>query len=111
MKDAISSMSLDYKKWRLDSQELISDFTSAGLTSENRFDQLFAASTIGGPNEKFESIPPMSNRYLTCGQTPFISFYYAIEVNTFSFFLKLFNSSTQLQLYFLRVLASLFCLK
>jgi hypothetical protein len=79
MLDAISSMSLDYKKWRLDSQDLITDFVSAGLTSDNRFDQLFAASMIGGPNEKFESIPPMSNRYLTCGQTPFISFYYAIE--------------------------------
>lgn len=51
-----------------------------GLTSENRFDQLFAASMIGGPNEKFESIPPMSNRYIVCGQSPYIAIYYAIEV-------------------------------
>ena len=97
----ISSLNLDYKKWRLDNQEALTDFVSAGiklkitgrqflninkfssnkgLTSENRFDQLFAACMIGGPNEKFESVPPISNRYLTCGNSPYIGFYYAIEV-------------------------------
>ncbi len=50
------------------------------MTSENKFDQLFAASMIGGPNEKFESIPPISNRYITCGNSPYLRFYYAIEV-------------------------------
>ncbi len=50
------------------------------MISENRFDQLFSASVIGGPYEKFESIPPMLNRYLACGNSPFISFYYAFDV-------------------------------
>ena len=50
-----------------------------GFTNENRFDQVFAASMIGGPSEKFESNPPVSNRYVTCGKHPFISFYYTIE--------------------------------
>ncbi len=35
--------------------------------------------TLGGPGEKFESIPPISNRYLTCGGPPYLSFFYTIE--------------------------------
>jgi hypothetical protein len=80
MLETMSSLNLDYKKWKLDSQEILTDFVSAGLSSENRFDQLFTASIIGGPNEKFESIPPMSNKYLICGQAPYVSFYSALEV-------------------------------
>ncbi len=79
MFDSISSLSLDYKKWKLDSQAALSDFVSAGLTSENRFDQLFSASVNGGAYERFESIPPMLNRYLTCGSDPFFSLYYAFD--------------------------------
>jgi hypothetical protein len=77
--EAISSISLDYKKWRFQSQEILNDFISAGLTSENKFDQMFSAAMIGA-DEKFSSIPPMTNRYLTTGNLPFLSFYYAQEV-------------------------------
>ncbi len=45
--DVISSLSLDYKKWQLDSQEIIADFASAGQTNESRVDQLFAACFLG----------------------------------------------------------------
>lgn len=86
--DAISSLSLDFKIWHLGNQEKLIDCASAGLTSENRFDQLFAASMIGGPNEKFESIPPISNRYITCGKSQCISFYYTIEVISPNFFFQ-----------------------
>lgn len=80
--EMIPSLSLDFKIWDLGYQtknQHAIDFVSAGLTSENRFDQLFSASLIGGPNEKFESIPPCSNRYLISGNQPFINFYYTIE--------------------------------
>jgi hypothetical protein len=77
--DSNASLTLDYKIWNLGYQEEMVDFCSAGFTNENRFDQLFAASMIGGPSEKFESNPPVSNRYVTCGKHPFISFYYTIE--------------------------------
>ena len=42
MKEALASLNLDYKKWKFDSQEFLTDFVCAGLTSENRFDQLFS---------------------------------------------------------------------
>jgi len=45
--ELISSLSLDFKIWHLNNQDCLADFVSAGLTSENRFDQLFAASMIG----------------------------------------------------------------
>lgn len=77
--DAHTNFTLDYKIWNLGYQEKMADFCSAGFTNENRFDQLFAASMIGGPSEKFESNPPVSNRYITCGNKPFISCYYTIE--------------------------------
>lgn len=77
--DAHTHLTLDYKIWNLGYQEKMTDFCSAGFTNENRFDQLFAASMIGGPSEKFESNPPVSNRYITCGNKPFISCYYTIE--------------------------------
>ncbi len=75
----LSNMNIDYKKWKFETQEHMSDFVSAGLTSDSVFDQLYAACMIGGPNEKFESIPPMYNKYVACGQSPFISIYCALE--------------------------------
>ena len=42
MSEVFASLSLDYKKWKFDSQDLLTDFVCAGLTSENRFDQLFS---------------------------------------------------------------------
>lgn len=36
---------------------------------------------IGGPNEKFESIPPLFNRYIACGQLPFVTSYCAFQVD------------------------------
>jgi hypothetical protein len=64
-----------------------------GLTSDSIFDQLFAASLIGGPNEKFESIPPLFSRYVVCGHSPFFVSYCALQVNNyfcFSHICKLF---------------------
>ncbi len=48
--ELISSLSLDFKIWHLNNQDCLADFVSAGLTSENRFDQMFAASMIGTIN-------------------------------------------------------------
>ena len=45
--ELISSLSLDFKIWHLNNQDCLTDFVSSGLTSENRFDQLFAACMIG----------------------------------------------------------------
>ena len=79
----IASLNLDYKKWKLNNHDTMNDFVSAGLTSENRFDQLFSASMVGGPNERFESIAPISNRFITTGANPYVNFYNAIEVNQY----------------------------
>ena len=43
--------------------------------------EIYLASLIGGPNERFESIPPMANKYIAIGSNPFLNFYYAFEVN------------------------------
>lgn len=75
----VPGATLDYKKWHLDSQTLLNDFVSAGVTSENRFDQLFAASFVGGPQELFRARPPTASRYITCGNEPFVGFYSDIE--------------------------------
>jgi hypothetical protein len=54
------------------------------MSSENRFDQLFSASMLGGPYEQFRQIPPIGNRFITCGNAPFTGFYNAIDVGSFS---------------------------
>ncbi len=91
--EAISSLSLDYKKWRFESQEVLNDFITAGLTSDNKFDQMLLAAMVGDADEKFSSIPPMTNRYLTTGNLPFLSSYYALEVYVFTFIIQRFNSN------------------
>ncbi len=50
------------------------------MSSENRFDQLFSASMLGGPYEQFRQTPPIGNRFITCGNAPYTGFYYAIDV-------------------------------
>ena len=42
MNEMFASLNLDYKKWKFDSQDILTDFVSAGFSSENRFDQLFS---------------------------------------------------------------------
>ena len=34
---------------------------------------------VGGPNERFNDIPPISNRFIATGGEPYINFYNAIE--------------------------------
>jgi hypothetical protein len=81
---------LDYKKWRFESQEVLNDFITAGLTSDNKFDQMLLAAMVGDADEKFSSIPPMTNRYLTTGNLPFLSSYYALEVYVFHIYYSTF---------------------
>ncbi len=51
------------------------------MSSENRFDQLFSASMLGGPYEHFRQVPPMGNKFITCGNAPYVGFYNAVDVS------------------------------
>ena len=46
MNEMFASLNLDYKKWKFDSQDVLTDFVSAGFSSENRFDQLFSGNFV-----------------------------------------------------------------
>ncbi|CAF1269813.1 unnamed protein product [Didymodactylos carnosus] len=76
LKDANSSTispQLSYKKWEFSNQEQVSDFIPA--VTDNRFDQLCAASMTDGYQATICPIPPMFTRYITVGVSPYCNFY------------------------------------
>ena len=47
----------------------------------NPFDQLKAASMLGGVKAAVKTSPPAMNVFMTSGSGPYVGFFYAIEVS------------------------------
>lgn len=77
--DNIQPPPLAYKKWGLQQQDAIVDHVSTGVVSSCSFDQLHAASTLGGYNSSIKTSPPVCHKYVTAGAGPFLGFFYALE--------------------------------
>ncbi|XP_071476615.1 rab3 GTPase-activating protein non-catalytic subunit-like [Diadema antillarum] len=77
--DNIQPPPLAYKKWGLQQQDAIVDHVSTGVVSSCSFDQLHAASTLGGYNASVRTTPPVCHKYVTAGAGPFLGFFYALE--------------------------------
>ncbi|CAL1542170.1 unnamed protein product [Lymnaea stagnalis] len=70
---------LAYKKWSLGEQEKVCDYVACGIACANPFDQLKAASMIGGFRASVKTSPPAMSVFMTAGSTPYVGFFYAIE--------------------------------
>ncbi|XP_013142683.1 PREDICTED: rab3 GTPase-activating protein regulatory subunit [Papilio polytes] len=78
----IDSRSINIRKWSFAEQELISDASVVGLELKNTFDHFLAASTYGGYDTWYRSIPPVNSLILTVGTSPYTGFHYALEGGT-----------------------------
>ncbi|UJR30170.1 hypothetical protein I4U23_017710 [Adineta vaga] len=74
-----SSPQLSFKKWGFPDQTQMFDFASAGLITDNRFDQFCVASMTGGYQAQIRSVPPLFTRLITIGADPYCNFYYCAE--------------------------------
>ncbi|CAG5127370.1 unnamed protein product, partial [Candidula unifasciata] len=70
---------LVYKKWSLGDQEKVSDYVSCGVVCANPFDQLKAASLLGGFKATVKTSPPAMSVFMTTGTGPYVGFFYAVE--------------------------------
>ncbi|GFS02472.1 rab3 GTPase-activating protein non-catalytic subunit-like [Elysia marginata] len=70
---------LAYKKWSLGEQDKVSDYVACGVVCTNPFDQLKAASMLGGVKATVKTSPPAMNVFMTAGTGPYVGFFYAIE--------------------------------
>ncbi|XP_012937688.1 rab3 GTPase-activating protein non-catalytic subunit [Aplysia californica] len=70
---------LAYKKWSLGDQERVGDYVACGVVCANPFDQLKAASMLGGMKAAVKTSPPAMSVFLTSGSGPYVGFFYAIE--------------------------------
>ncbi|XP_059162199.1 rab3 GTPase-activating protein non-catalytic subunit-like [Physella acuta] len=70
---------LAYKKWSLSEQEKICDYVACGVACANTFDQLKAASMLGGVKAAVKTSPPAMSVFMTTGIGPYVGFFYAIE--------------------------------
>ena len=77
---------LEYRKWGFNegvyvggNKPDIRDCVCVGVQVTCRFDHLETASICGGWGVQPRPSMPSSTLYITCGTSPFIGFYYAIE--------------------------------
>ncbi|XP_055879124.1 rab3 GTPase-activating protein non-catalytic subunit-like isoform X1 [Biomphalaria glabrata] len=70
---------LEYKKWFLAEQEQVCDYVACGVACANPFDQLKAASMLGGVKASVKTSPPTMSVFMTSGNHPYVGFFYAIE--------------------------------
>ncbi|RUS87661.1 hypothetical protein EGW08_004584 [Elysia chlorotica] len=70
---------LAYKKWSLGEQDKVSDYVACGVVCANPFDQLKAASMLGGVKATVKTSPPAMNVFMTAGTGPYVGFFYAID--------------------------------
>ncbi|XP_041468264.1 rab3 GTPase-activating protein non-catalytic subunit-like isoform X1 [Lytechinus variegatus] len=77
--DNIQPPPLVYKKWGLQQQDAIVDHISTGVVTSCSFDQLHAASTLGGYAASIKTSPPVCHKYITTGAGPFLGFFFALE--------------------------------
>ncbi|XP_032515034.2 rab3 GTPase-activating protein non-catalytic subunit [Danaus plexippus] len=79
---AVDSRSIPIRKWNFSDQEQINDAAVVGLELKNTFDHFLAASTYGGYDIWYRSIPPVNSLILTSGVAPYVGFHYALEGGT-----------------------------
>ncbi|KAL4715515.1 hypothetical protein ACJJTC_009141 [Scirpophaga incertulas] len=75
----VDSRNLCIRKWIFTEQELINDAAVVGLDLKNSYDHLLAASTYGGYDTWYRSVPPINSLILAAGFKPYIGFHYALE--------------------------------
>ncbi|KAG6438671.1 hypothetical protein O3G_MSEX000134 [Manduca sexta] len=78
----IDSRNISVRKWVFCDQEIINDAAVVGLELKNAYDHLLAASTYGGYDIWYRSVPPVNSLILGAGQKPFVGFHYALEGGT-----------------------------
>lgn len=79
---SIDSRNINIRKWTFSEQEIINDAALVGLELKNTYDHLLAASTYGGYDTWYRSIPPVNSLILGAGNKPYLGFHYALEGGT-----------------------------
>ncbi|KAI8422328.1 hypothetical protein MSG28_006198 [Choristoneura fumiferana] len=79
---SVDNRSLSIRKWSFSDQEQINDAAVVGLELKNSYDHLLSASTYGGYDTWYRSIPPMNTLILGAGVKPYVGFHYALEGGT-----------------------------
>lgn len=75
----IDSRSISIHKWMFTDQETVNDAAVVGLELKNAYDNLLAASTYGGYEIWYRSVPPVNTLILGTGVKPYVGFHYALE--------------------------------
>ncbi|CAF4847792.1 unnamed protein product [Pieris macdunnoughi] len=75
----VDSKNINVRKLMFSEQEVISDAAVVGLELKNTYDHLLAASTYGGYDIWYRSVPPVNTLVSAAGQSPYLGFHYAIE--------------------------------
>ncbi|CAH2076340.1 unnamed protein product, partial [Iphiclides podalirius] len=78
----VDNRNINIRKWSFSEQESINDASVVGLDLKNTFDHFLAASTYGGYDTWYRSIPPVNSLILTTGTAPYTGFHYALEGGT-----------------------------
>lgn len=79
---SVDNRSISIKKWLYTEQEVVNDAAVVGLELKNAYDHLLAASTYGGYDVWYRSVPPVNTLILGAGQKPYVGFHYALEGGT-----------------------------
>ncbi|KAJ8721530.1 hypothetical protein PYW07_002305 [Mythimna separata] len=79
---SVDSRSINIRKWMFNEQEVMNDAAVVGLDLKNTYDHLLAASTYGGYDVWYRSVPPVNTLILGAGVKPYIGFHYALEGGT-----------------------------
>lgn len=79
---SVDSRNISIRKWVFSEQEVINDAAVVGLDLKNTYDHLLAASTYGGYDVWYRSVPPVNTLILGAGVKPYIGFHYALEGGT-----------------------------
>ncbi|XP_072938596.1 rab3 GTPase-activating protein non-catalytic subunit [Epargyreus clarus] len=78
----VDSRSINIRKWTFTDQECINDAAVVGLELKNTYDHFLAASTYGGYDTWYRSVPPVHTLILAAGVMPYLGFHYALEGGT-----------------------------
>ncbi|XP_037975017.2 rab3 GTPase-activating protein regulatory subunit [Plutella xylostella] len=76
---AVDGRNIQIRKWSFSDQDVINDAGVVGLELKNTYDHLLAASTYGGYDTWYRSIPPANTLILGAGGRPYVGFHYALE--------------------------------
>ncbi|XP_028156168.1 rab3 GTPase-activating protein regulatory subunit [Ostrinia furnacalis] len=79
---AVDSRNINIRKWVFTDHEPINDAEVVGLELKNAYDHLLAASTYGGYDTWYRSVPPVNSLILGVGAKPYVGFHYALEGGT-----------------------------